>query len=304
MKIKTWRDPYDAGFTPTKPREIELKTGLTVLVGCNGAGKTTLLMNIKEHCKSSNVPYISYDNLHDGGSNALSSLFYSGDYVGGADLFISSEGEGIKSNLGRKAYTFKEFIQNGYVNDKEYRLHRAFAGIDENVIDVIECNDRVFLFDAVDSGLSVDSVVEVKSLFQSMIDDTRDSDKNIYIIIAANEYELARNADCFDVNAGEYIRFADYEEYRTFIIKSRQLKEKRIDKQIKWAERQRNKELEAYKKVKEEQDKRLAEFNEKHKDELDNLSYSRKWELRDIEDMTKSFLRTSRFLKKEDVEGI
>lgn len=47
MKVKTWRDPYDAGFSPTRSKEIELKPGLTVLVGCNGAGKTTLLLNIK-----------------------------------------------------------------------------------------------------------------------------------------------------------------------------------------------------------------------------------------------------------------
>ena len=66
MKIETWRDPYDAGFSPTKPKEIELNSGLTVLVGCNGAGKSTLLLNIKEYVKGQNIPCYYYDNLSSG----------------------------------------------------------------------------------------------------------------------------------------------------------------------------------------------------------------------------------------------
>lgn len=54
LKIKTWRDPYDAGFSTTRPKEISINEGLTVLVGCNGAGKTTLLMNIKDQCRTDN----------------------------------------------------------------------------------------------------------------------------------------------------------------------------------------------------------------------------------------------------------
>lgn len=302
MNVKTWRDPYEAGFSPTKPKEIDIQPGLTVLVGCNGAGKTTLLLNIKDHCKKNDIPCLSYNNLHDGGSNAMSSLFYFGDYAGGADLFTSSEGEGIKINIGMKSSTYKEFIQNGYVNDRQYRLKRAFMeDFDENVVDVIECKDRVFLFDAVDSGLSVDSVVEIKDLFDLMLEDNKDLDRNIYIVIAANEYELARNADCFDVNAGCYVKFSDYEEYRNFIIKSRALKEKRIEKQQAWREKQRAKEMAEYKKVKARQDERLAKYNEKCKDK-EPPKYD--MELREIEHITEDFFRKARFLRKEDVEEV
>ena len=247
MKIKTWRDPYDAGFTPTRPTEIELKPGLTVLVGCNGAGKSTLLLNIKESCKNNNIPCLSYDNLTDGGSNALSSVFFDGEYEEGAYLFSSSEGECIKANLGRKTKLFKEFIEKGIVNDRAYQFAKIFSD-KEN--EEIKSNDRVFLFDAVDSGLSVDSIVEVKSLFDLMIDDFKDSDKNIYIVIAANEYELARHSECFDVNTGKYITFKDYEDYRTFILRSREKKEDRIGKQVIWREKQRQKEIEKYLKIK------------------------------------------------------
>ena len=47
-KIKTWRNPYDEGFSTCRRKEVEFKPGLTVLVGCNGSGKSTMLKNIKE----------------------------------------------------------------------------------------------------------------------------------------------------------------------------------------------------------------------------------------------------------------
>lgn len=300
MIVKTWRDPYDAGFSPTKPKEINIQPGLTVLVGCNGAGKTTLLLNIKDHCKDNGVPCLSYDNLHDGGSNAMSSLFYFGDYEGGADLFTSSEGEGIKINISMKSSTYKEFIQKGYVNDRQYRLNRVFAeSFGENIVDVIECKDRVFLFDAVDSGLSVDSVVEIRGLFDLILEDNKDLGRNIYIVIAANEYELARNADCFDVNAGCYVKFSDYEEYRNFILKSRALKEKRIEKQQVWRENQKAKEIAKYKRVKAKQEDLLRKYREKYKDKEPPRF---DWKLQEIERITEDFFREARFIRKEDVE--
>lgn len=294
MKIRTWRDPYDAGFSPTRSKEIELKPGLTVLVGCNGAGKTTLLLNIKEACKKNNIPYISYDNLSDGGINAMDMLFSSGDYNGAAYLFSASEGECIKDNFGRKAGTFNEFIENGFVNDRQYQLMKAFSSDKKD--DEIKSMDRVMLFDAVDSGLSVDSVVEVKALFNQILNDYKDSDKNLYIIIAANEYELARNADCFDVNSGKYIRFKNYEEYRTFIIKSRERKEKRYIQQAKWREKQKQKELKEYAKVIEKQKRRLKE--------LENREYVSSWEKDDIERMPDDFIRHARFITEEDVRQV
>lgn len=297
MKVKTWRDPYDSGFSPTKPTEIELNTGLTVLVGCNGAGKSTLLLNIEEHCKQNKIPCIKYDNLHDGGSTALSSLFYEGNYNEGVYLFTSSEGESIKANIGRKSRTYKEFIQNGYVDDKHRRFMLTLAGLDKDTVDVIENKDRVFLFDAVDSGLSVDSIVEIRAMFDQMVADSQELDKNIFIIIAANEYELARNASCFDVNNGRYITFDDYEDYRKFIIKSRALKEKRIEKQVIWRQKQKEKELAKYNALKVKQDERLKKLGTQY----DSSTWAYRHRRDEIERELSSFLRSARFLSEEDV---
>ena len=297
MIVKTWRDPYDAGFTPTRPKEIELKTGLTVLVGCNGAGKSTLLLNIKESCKVNKIPCLSYDNLTDGGSNALNNVFLNGNFAENAYLYYLSEGEFIKANLRRKIKLFKEFIEKGIVNDKTYRLAKIFSSKE----DVIKSNDRVFLFDAVDSGLSVDSIVEVKDFFDIMIDDLKDSGKNIYIVIAANEYELARNSDCLDVNAGKYMRFKDYEDYRAFILRSRKRKEDRINKQIAWREKQKRKEIKEYLEIKEIQKRKLESFRIQ---ELNGKQVSI-WDKQQAKDMDKDFLKnTARFISEKDIKEL
>ena len=298
MRIETWLDPYDSGFTLTKAKEIELNTGLTVLVGCNGAGKTTLLRNISDNCKKQHIPCLLYDNLHDGGQSSVGSLMHDNDLQEVAYLMSASEGECIKANLGRKSKIFDEFIEKGIVNDNYYKFAKIFADKEE---EVIESDDRVFLFDAVDSGLSVDSVVEVKSLFDIILEDFKDSGKNIYIVIAANEYELARNSECFDVNEGKYIRFKDYEEYRSFIINSRHKKEKRIEKQIIWREKQKQKEIKKYFEIKEKQEKAIEELR-KRKEKGENIRY---WEEKDITNMTKDYLRNkARFINEDDVADI
>lgn len=294
MKIKTWRDPYDAGFSPTKPKEIELKPGLTVLVGCNGAGKTTLLLNIKEVCHQNKIPCLSYDNLHDGGNSSFSDMLSIGNYEEGAYLFCASEGECIKANVGRKSKSYQEFIEQGFVKDRSYQFLKAFGKSDNT----FESKDRVFLFDAVDSGLSVDSVIEIKLLFNQMINDYKDSDKNLYIIIAANEYELTREADCFDVNKGKYIRFSDYEQYRNFIIKSRQRKETRLLQQEQWYKKQKEKEIKKYYKIVAKQ-KELFDELEKKKQAGNSISF---WEEDNIKNMVKNFLRDSRYITKEDIK--
>ena len=90
-------------------------------------------------------------------------------------------------------------------------------------------NERWILLDAIDSGLSVDNVVDVKELlFKTILE--HNFGKEIYIVVSANEYELARNEKCFDVYNGKYIKINNYEEYRDFILKSKEEKNEREDK--------------------------------------------------------------------------
>lgn len=227
--IKIWRNPYDEGFTPTRPKQIEIQSGLTVLVGCNGAGKTTLLKNIQSELKKENIPCHLYNNLYDGGSNSVGEAFFHEDYSFGATLMCSSEGETISHNIGMLISKMRNFIINGEINDKTLRMQKAFQRLckDDSEEQTELSNERWLLLDAIDSGLSVDNVVEVLDVFNLMIDDAKNFDVELYIIISANEYELCRGNQCFNVNSGKYITFKDYEDYRKFILKSRERKNKR-----------------------------------------------------------------------------
>lgn len=282
ITIKTWRDPYKSGFSPTKPKEIEIQPGLTVLVGCNGAGKTTLLHNIKDEMKRQNIPCYLHDNLKDGGSSSISEAIFFGNTALGATLWTSSEGEAIKINFGNLSLKFKEFLKSGFFDTKSNRIARVFKeDTDEKEI----CNKRVLLFDAVDSGLSVDSIIEIKEVFHLLLEEAKTFDVEIYIIISANEYELARNADCFDVNDGKYIKFDNYESYRTFIIKSRKKKEKRIEKQAIWFENKKKKEEEALARRKAKYEPLIAKIKEKAKNEERELNWRERDKIRNYERM-------------------
>lgn len=281
MEIKTWRDPYNSGFSPTKPTKIELEPGLTVLVGCNGAGKTTLLQNIKDEMKKQNVPCHLYNNLHDGGTTSVSEALFYNDMSLGASLWTASEGEAIKINLNQLTTKFNRFLEDGFFDIRKNRLANIIKlARNDTTEETLSTNKRVLLFDAVDSGLSVDSIIELKLVFDTVIEKANELNVELYLIISANEYELARQSKCFDVNNGKYIEFQDYEAYRKFIIKSRANKEKRIEKQNIWFEKKKRREEEALARREAKYKPLIEEIENKAKTENRSLTWSEKDKIR------------------------
>lgn len=202
------RDWNGIGCNIFSKKTISLTEGVTVLVGCNGAGKTTFLYQLQQILKREGTPVIMFNNLHDGGQNARSMAGLMNDFSFLAAAMCGSEGENINMNIGNFAARLGDFIR------------RTPQG-----------QDVFILMDAVDSGYSVDNIVELKSLFKIILD-TADG-RDIYIIISANEYELARGEFCWDVNKCKYVQFKDYEDYRKFILNSRKLKDARKYKETK-----------------------------------------------------------------------
>ena len=118
-------------------------------------------------------------------------------------------------NIGNFAEKLGFFVKNGMQNKRK-----------DNAEELETSKERWILLDAIDSGLSVDNIVDLKEqLFETILE--YNCGNEIYIIVSANEYELARNEMCFDVYNGKYIEFKNYEEYRDFILKSREWKSKR-----------------------------------------------------------------------------
>lgn len=227
IKIKVWRDPYDACFNTTEAEEIEFEEGLTILVGCNGAGKTTLLRNIEEYLNEQKIPGLYYNNRTDGDrSNMMYTALNIHENVNMvATLAQSSEGETINIGLGSLASTLKYFIKNG----RKYSRMNQFLSPEEQP-KIPESNKRIILLDAIDSGFSIDNIIDLKKyLFNFVLEDAKKNGYEMYFIVSANTYELANHERCLDVMSGEYISFNNYEEFRQFILDSKEKKEKRLD---------------------------------------------------------------------------
>lgn len=305
MKIKVWRDPYDCGVNITKKREIDFPTGLTVLVGCNGAGKSTLLMNIKDHCKKNNIPCVNYDNLHDGGHGALSEMFFYGNYSEGSYLLSASEGECVKRNASRFLSNLEGFIDDGFRDDFGYRFSMAVSGHDES--EGLNKNVRVILLDALDSGLSVDSLVELREALDTFSAELEKTGLETYLIATANEYELTEGHRCLDVVSGEFKRFRGYNDYRRFIVSSRKKKEDRIDRMLNYIEKRKQTELLKYKSIVEKSENGRKKIMEKYPPGTDKskMEYMDRRELDDLDDAPKYYLNyTARFLTKEDISDL
>ena len=233
-KFKLIKDYYEEGFSIYKKGTIEIKPGVTVLVGCNGIGKTTLLYQIRDGLKKDNIPYVFFDNLHDGGSNSISEAGFYGNFGFMATAMCSSEGENIVMNMGNLAARLGQFVKTGEdPKEKKYtQLARSIAQINGEEIEESEIpKERWILLDAVDSGLSVDNIVDIKEqLFKIILEYNYGNE--IYIVISANEYEMARGEQCFDVYNGKYVTFKDYEEYRNLVLQSKEWKYQRSETEI------------------------------------------------------------------------
>lgn len=226
--INTWRDPYDEGFSICRLKQIAIKSGLTVLVGCNGAGKTTFLHNIRDELKKEKIPCHLFDNLHDGGVNSRSMNALDENWAFVATSMCSSEGENINMNIGSLAKKLKEFMVTGRISDRFSRIGDAFDKFfDRKEYVIPETKERWLLLDAIDSGFSIDNVAETKDFFKMVINDFADHGYDLYVVASANEYELANGENCFDVMNGKYVQFKDYDDFKKFILRSREKKDKR-----------------------------------------------------------------------------
>lgn len=227
-KIKLCKDPYDCGFDLFKKKAIEIKEGITVLVGCNGIGKSTLLHYIEKTLNKENIPYMKFDNLWDGGSQTKQESLLNGDFEFFANAFCSSEGENIVLNMTKLLSKIETFLRTGKYKTKKMGFETFLeeeAGFESNDNKKLS-KERWFLFDAVDSGLSIDNIVELKEyLFKPVFEHFLENE--IYIVISANEYEMANGEQCLDVYNGRYVTFKNYNEYRHMILESRKWKEER-----------------------------------------------------------------------------
>jgi len=196
-KLKLFKDYYGVGYSLYAKNTVTIQPGLTALVGCNGCGKTTFLRMCNDLIsKKKDALIINYSNLHDGGIMARDRATLEGRYDRLARLTLGSEGEAMSENLGT------------LVSDIGKQIRRS------------EAKEVWLLLDAMDSGYSIDNVIEMKDFFNFLQE--QESNRTFYILLSANAYELARGERCLDVQEMKYINFDTYDDYRAFVLRSRE----------------------------------------------------------------------------------
>ena len=224
-KFKVYKNPYD-DVEIFKKSFVTVKEGLTILVGCNGYGKTTFLETVKESLRKNQIPYFSYDNHHEGtNSNMYGSALFEEDYSFLATAMGSSEGEKITMNISKFIKNVREFIDTGRTpKDKFADMFRM--GEKEKPVN---SNERWILLDAIDSGYSIDNVLGLKQIFELIEEDAQKMGRELYILVSANAYEMANGENCLDAVNNKYMKFKDYEDYKKFVLKSKNEKDQRYD---------------------------------------------------------------------------
>lgn len=252
FNIKT-RDPLDAGYKVYKHTRFTINPGLTVLTGCNGAGKTTLIKMMKEDLKQNQILFTSYDNLHDGGGRAMDFALSGGFMNLLAGLAMSSEGESINMNLSQVLDRIVKYAKSNDPKDllsKDERFSHIFHDPE------YKTNEVWIFFDASDSGLSINAVIDFKKVLHHFIEGLIAAGKDPYVIVSANEYEMCDGEACFDVQNMKYVIYKTYKSYKKAILKSADYK---------YAEREKG---EARRKAREEaaeKDKRSDEHGLKYR---------------------------------------
>lgn len=193
-------------------KSFEIQPGITFLVGPNGSGKSTLLRHIKstieirnrEYNEGEKIPVIFYDNNSEGGSAARSNYGFYGNIMALAESFSSSEGENVKNDM-----------CNILVSEMHKRIHKS------------NCKEAFILLDGIDSGVSIDQIRDFKDFFDFVL--SKEPDKNIYIVISANSFEMVRDERCICATTLTEKTFKTYGNFERYIMKMREKKDKYIE---------------------------------------------------------------------------
>lgn len=206
-----------------KKDSVTIEPGVTILVGCNGSGKSTLQLIMKNQLKNDNIQFISYDNEKDGGYHSRQKEMEFGDPLTSFNMCMSSEGENILINLSRIATDIGKYVRTGKHETVLSKFEDIFSTKpkEDNT-----GNQRWIFFDAIDSGYSIDNVVEFKELLNLIVSDCNTYNLEPYIIVSANAYEMCVDMPCLSVIDCEYKTFQDYQSYKDFVLRTREFKDK------------------------------------------------------------------------------
>ena len=217
-KIKLTGDPYDDDRMFWKKKKIQLRPGLTSVIGCNGIGKSTLFANIKNELGGKGVPFIMFDNLGTKGGQ------------GSVYTLLSAAVGGFKGEVADD-YANLDYALSVWSSSEGERIAAAMERFKHDIIDKMfeyaDYGEFWILLDALDSGLSVDMIEIIReNMLRPLLSGGPDG-MEIYILISSNSYELSENTDCFSLARCKYVNIRNYQSFCKEIRYSRDYKRQR-----------------------------------------------------------------------------
>lgn len=208
MKFKI--DKYTENRQLYLKQEHEFNEGVTILVGCNGSGKSTLLKRVRDIIVKNEDICVLEHFSRDEERFFKDRCLRAEDYGTLSASMQGSEGENISIMMGtffsKVGYTRKQF------EDKEKKFDTVFM-----------------IMDSIDSGWSIDQYKDFNYVLNLIISDFSSLGVKVYCLISSNTYELVEAFNSYDVQHNKYVKFKSYDDYRKFVVKSRELKEKYLD---------------------------------------------------------------------------
>ena len=196
-----------------------LKPGITVLSGCNGYGKTTTTEAMMYWLNNNGFKYFSFDGADVCENDYRGKCLLSNNFHALASFMSSSEGE-------QQLSIFTDFCKKTLaLIDDSYDRSKPF----------------ILFIDAIDSGLSIDTVAMVRNYLFRVMHDIMKLNIDVYIIITSNTYEMCRSdnidkADkdlfrCMDTYTFKDKRFKSYNAYAKFIMYTAEIVNARYSKE-------------------------------------------------------------------------
>ena len=197
VPIEDWYDVRDG-----KSFSMGFNPGFTCIVGPNGTGKSTSMIQIGNYCENNSIPFYAFDytritKMHElkGPGMLVRSL-------------TSSEGENIPIWIESVIRTIGSKVREA----------EAFG------------KPCVILFDAVDSGASIDMIRYMKNdIFDMILQLEIKKGNEVYIIVSSNTFEMARNADCVIAFNGKHKTFKTYSAFEKFILSNSKIEDTSLE---------------------------------------------------------------------------
>lgn len=211
-------------------KELEIKPyEITALVGCNGSGKTISILQMKEQLRQSGFEDIGDDISY----NPFAVFIRDKKPAKGYYVLFSKNAEFVKTDnrsWGETA-SLADMYRRVMLSTGEGIVDRANEFMVATKAAAAKAEKEkvplVIFVDDFDAGVSIDIMLDMRKLLDTCFNWCRKREIEAYAVVSSNSYDLIRGYRCIYPYNGQEYTFNNYEDFKNFVLFSREIKNKR-----------------------------------------------------------------------------